>query len=79
MFGLIIKRRECPSMQYESEVNIHDLKQEMFSMADIQELAITFLESLSHNVLRFNRKRETLDARMNFLSGAKISCPLSVL
>ena len=33
-------------------------------MADIQELAITFLESLSHNVLRFNPKRETLDARI---------------
>ena len=36
-------------------------------MADIQELVLTFLESLSHNALRFTRKRETLDARMSFI------------
>ena len=31
-------------------------------MADIRELVPTFLESLSHNALCHNRKRETLDA-----------------
>ena len=33
-------------------------------MAGIQELVLTFLDSLSHDALRFNRKRETLDARI---------------
>ena len=49
-------------MQYESGVKRCDLKQEIFSMAGIQELVLTFLDSLSHDALRFNRKRETLDA-----------------
>ena len=31
-------------------------------MADIRELVPTFLESLSHKALCYNRKRETLDA-----------------
>ena len=44
--------------KYESEVNRRDLKQEILSMADIQELVLTFLESLSDNALRFNRTRE---------------------
>ena len=51
-------------MQYESGVKRRDLKQEIFSMAGIQELVLTFLDSLSHDALRFNRKRETLDARI---------------
>ena len=54
-------------MQYESEVKRRDLKQEIFSMADIQELVLTFLESLSHNALCFNRKCETLDAHRDLL------------
>ena len=52
-------------MQYESGVKRRDLKQEIFSMAGIQELVLTFLDSLSHDALRFNRKRETLDARIH--------------
>ena len=51
-------------MQYESGVKRRDLKQEIFSMAGIQELVLTFLDSLSHDALLFNRKRETLDARI---------------
>ena len=51
-------------MQYESGVKRRDLKQEIFSMAGIQELVLTFLDSLSHDTLRFNWKRETLDARI---------------
>ena len=31
-------------------------------MADVQELVLTLLEMPFHNALRFNRKRETLDA-----------------
>ena len=37
-------------------------------MADIRELVPTFLESLSHNALCHNRKRQTLDACID-LSG----------
>ena len=54
-------------MQYESGVKRRDQKQEIFSMAGIQELVFTFLDSLSHDALRFNRKRETLDARIGGL------------
>ena len=67
-------------MQYESGVKRRDLKQEIFSMAGIQELVLTFLDSLSHDALLFNRKRETLDARieiqflkLNFIEMAWIS------
>ena len=51
-------------MQYESGVKRRDLKPEIFSMAGIQELVLTFLDRLSHDALRFNRKREALDARI---------------
>ena len=59
-------------MQYESGVKRRNLKQETFSMASIQELVLTFLDSLSHDALRFNRKRETLDARIALLKQKKV-------
>ena len=63
-------------MQYELGVKTRDLKQEIFSMAGIQELVLTFLDSLSHDALRFNRKHETLDAR---ISATKITYIVSTV
>ena len=36
-------------------------------MAEIRELVLTFLERLSHHALPKNRKRETLDACIDFI------------
>ena len=45
-------------------------EQDIFIMADIRELVPTFLESLSHNALCHNRKRET---REEILPGATVN------